>query len=1331
MEKRHIQKGAVDDLVLLESLSEEAIVYNLRNTFAKQRIYTSIGPVLLSINPFQSISGLYAPNLASKYRRKQPGELAPHVFAVAESAWKAMLSTNTNQCILVSGESGAGKTEAAKKVMGYVMMAAAERATAAAPRDLRDRLLQSNPILEAMGNAMTLRNDNSSRFGKYMTLLFDGAGSPSGAHIAHYLLERPRVVSPGPGERGFHIFYQLLAGASSAELQALGLTLPQDYLLLAGGMRALTIGPRGPSDREEFSITRAAMNTMGFSHELQFHLFSVVAAILHLGNIAFAGDTGARAAPDAPPREPWPHACAACAQARLAAAPRSTCAMKGVPIEGLTKALTYRTITPTGGNTMGDAVTSPISASECVETRDALAKALYSRMFDQLVVSLNENFAPPHGGPHRGEAQGGRSIGVLDIYGFEVFQKNSFEQLCINFCNEKLQQYFIQLTLKAEQLEYSAEGISWTEVSYFDNLPVCELIEGKANTRLPSIIAILDEETIFPEASDSSLHLKLQNQLSSHRHFMADAAGFTIRHYAGDVRYSPDGMLEKNKDSLYRDLQYLMGGSTNAYFAALFPAAARRQAFWREATSEGVAKRPPTAAFQFKAQMADLLGTLSLCQPHYIRTIKPNDEKLAGAFDDARVAHQVRYLGLLENVRVRRAGFAYRAEYSHFVSRFKLLCNSTWPLASGDDHNDTYAILGAMGVRQGEFEFGRTKLFIRKPETLIRLEETRESRLQKLLGSTGDLRILFADAATQLPPYEKLAEAAAAEAAAAMGAKVKPVQLPAAQQRVLLITERAVYATATVAGKVRPLRLPLDAVGIMTVEPGGGGLFALHEMPPPTGKGPQVPLVHLFSAAQVEEIASILTGEASAEGRDFKLRHDSGLTGFVKRKSKYEEQHLSFSDIASLMGAGLPPVAPPPRSVIPSAPPRGPPPPSSCGPPRGLPPTAPPPGPSLRAVPPPAFAPSPPPRTSGLAPGPPARASLGPPSGPPPPLSAAPPGMPGPPPGPPPPLPAATLCIAGTLMAWPTSWTATALDDGPTSRASPNEGGLPPGWEMHHDDEGRPFYYDQGTGESTYTRPSPPQVSAPMALPAPIDVPSGGYNQVWAKRNNVEGNWRTGAASEPVEPVKRASLTPPSNNALGGKSAGSNSTTGWKPPSQTASSGGWKPPSQTASSNETGSWKPTSQPVASGKAGWKPPAQCSAGLETTRSKGLAGRHKWVQANFNPTNDFSSYNSQLQAILSDKFIEWCLRHWKPPGQSTSSSGGAKAPVQRIHVPPARREAKAKALYAYSAMEEDELSLQVGDIVTITSRERDPDYPGWWGGKLGVKSGFFPANYVEEL
>ena len=420
--------------------------------------------------------------------------------------------------------------------------------------------------------------------------------------------------------------------------------------------------------------------------------------------------------------------CRASAAGRAALAAASS--LLGVAEGVLEAALTHRTITTGGGF---EKIRSPLdSPEECADTAKALAKATFARMFDAMVSRLNSAIAPPA----ELAGKGGLTLGVLDIYGFEIFELNSFEQLCINYCNEKLQQLFIELTLRAEQEEYASEGVEWTHVEFFDNRGVCELIEGR---KPAGLLALLDEESIVPQGCDTSFHAKIGKNLSTHPQFVVSAGTaetarkgeqaysaahiFTIKHYAGDVSYSSLGLLEKNKDALFIDLLECGGASSSAYTRGLFPEASQKG---------GTRKRPTSAATQFRASMVDLVAALGKCAPHYIRTIKPNDEKAAGVFDRARIAHQVRYLGLLENVRVRRAGFAFRQSYVHFALRFKLLSPRLWPtskMVSEDPRAASLIVLEEAAIGADAYKLGHTKLFVRKPMTLFALEELRARKL--------------------------------------------------------------------------------------------------------------------------------------------------------------------------------------------------------------------------------------------------------------------------------------------------------------------------------------------------------------------------------------------------------------------------------------------------------------------------------------------------------------------------------------------------------------------------------------------------------------------------
>jgi len=685
MEKRVIRPDAVDDLVLLDNIGEDAALKNLMNRFDQDLIYSYIGPVLVSVNPFKTIRGLYSKDLMTKYYGRFKFEQAPHVYASAEEAYRQLLSTGKDQCILVSGESGAGKTEAAKKVMEYLTQVSDDRAesnSSLSVRDIKDALLQSNPVLEAFGNATTLRNDNSSRFGKYMVIQMDYNGVPIGGHVQNYLLEKPRVVGQTQGERSFHVFYQLCKG--------LNLGKAEDFEYIKG-----TTSVRGIDDAADFKEMSSAMKQVGISSQNKDDIFNLVTAILYLGNIKFEQKKGGQ------------DKCGITSGSKSAV--EKAAKLLSVSASDIAKALTHRTI-----EARGDKVVSPLpSVDECVKTRDALAKALYSRCFQGIVNMINKAI-------HTDMCE--LSFGVLDIYGFEIFEHNSFEQLCINFCNEKLQQLFIQLTLKATQEEYAREGIKWKHIDFFNNQVVCDLIESK---RPAGVFAYLDEECIVPQGADMKFLNKMDSNLGRNNHYQSLATKtksnpteFLIKHYAGDVIYSVEGILDKNKDTLFRDLIELIGTKSKSNFLNdLFP----------EAQEKHNGKKPVTAGSAFVKDMQDLIDTLTKCEPHYIRTIKPNDNKQSGVFDAERVKHQIRYLGIVENIRVERAGFAFRQEYEYFVKRYKMLSKSTWPRHSGNHKQDTKTILSEIGIK--DFELGKTKAFVQDPKSVFKLESAREKQL--------------------------------------------------------------------------------------------------------------------------------------------------------------------------------------------------------------------------------------------------------------------------------------------------------------------------------------------------------------------------------------------------------------------------------------------------------------------------------------------------------------------------------------------------------------------------------------------------------------------------
>lgn len=675
----------VQDAVLLEDYtSEDAFVDNLNKRFKEDVIYTYIGPVLISVNPYRELN-IYGSKDVKEYDNKHFFEVPPHVFAITDTAYRSLKEENREQCILISGESGAGKTEASKKVLQYIAEVTDHKGEV---ERVKDKLLFSNPVLEAFGNAKTNRNDNSSRFGKYMDIQFNFEGNPVGGNILNYLLEKSRVISQVSGERNFHIFYQLVIGADDALLNQLFLKRNLgSYYYLSNGANGNTAGIY---DQNDFNEVRKALNTLEFTEQEQTEMFSIISAILHLGNVGFSEEEGI----------------STILKPEIV---DTVSKLFNCDAEELKHALTHRTI-----EAILDVVVSPLNRELSIYARDALAKAVYDRLFTWLVGRLNSSLQP-------NEKRSNTVMGILDIYGFEIFEKNSFEQLCINFCNEKLQQLFIELTLKSEQEEYEKEGIQWTHVEYFDNKIICELIEEKHK----GLIAFMDEECLRPgEPNDKSLLFKLNSRLSYHPHYISHEKAdirlqkimgrdeFRLIHYAGAVTYNIKSFLEKNNDLLFRDLREAMTNSTNNIIRAVFLESEQKSK-----------KRPETAITQFKNSVNNLMSILRDKEPSYIRCIKPNDTKSPGIFDVDLVKHQIKYLGLMENLRVRRAGFAYRRVYERFLERYKCLSKETWPNYYGNAKDGVQILACTLGYEKNDYQMGKTKIFIRRPQTLFQTED--------------------------------------------------------------------------------------------------------------------------------------------------------------------------------------------------------------------------------------------------------------------------------------------------------------------------------------------------------------------------------------------------------------------------------------------------------------------------------------------------------------------------------------------------------------------------------------------------------------------------------
>ncbi|XP_059470337.1 unconventional myosin ID [Neocloeon triangulifer] len=686
----------IGDFVLLEVIDKDNFMQNLQKRFSGGSIYTYIGEVCVSVNPYRTVN-IYDNEEINKYKGREIFENPPHIFAIADSAHKVMKQQGRDTCIVISGESGSGKTEASKIIMKYIAAVTNAGGQQEIER-VKNVLLQSNTVLETFGNAKTNRNDNSSRFGKYMDINFDFKGDPVGGNISNYLLEKSRVIYQQSGERNFHSFYQLLFGASDSELSKLRLKKDAEKYFYVNQGKAATV--RSISDRTDYKATQSAFRILTFSDQEIDTIWRIVAAILHLGNIKFRPDNESVKLDDPLLLETISN-------------------LLSVTKQELQKALCERVIAA-----RGEIMSKTHNAAEANYGRDAFAKAVYDRLFSWIVQRVNRAINLKN---QDARTLGYKTtvIGVLDIYGFEIFDTNSFEQFCINYCNEKLQQLFIELVLKQEQEEYKREGIEWQNIDYFNNQVICDLVEQPHR----GIIAILDEACLnVGKVTDEILVEAMDQKLASHNHYtsrqlkpmeksLKHKEDFRISHYAGEVTYNIAGFLDKNRDALFQDFKRLLFNSSNATVKEMWPEGAM--------DISKTTKRPLTAGTLFKNSMIALVKNLTSKEPYYVRCIKPNENKSPVQFDFEQVLHQVNYLGLIENVRVRRAGFAYRQRYDLFLRRYKMISQYTWPnFRGGSDKEGVRVLMKEQGFSD-DVKYGNTKIFIRSPRTLFSLEQKR------------------------------------------------------------------------------------------------------------------------------------------------------------------------------------------------------------------------------------------------------------------------------------------------------------------------------------------------------------------------------------------------------------------------------------------------------------------------------------------------------------------------------------------------------------------------------------------------------------------------------
>ncbi|WJX11886.1 Myosin-6 [Trifolium repens] len=658
----------VDDMTRLAYLHEPGVLDNLRSRYDINEIYTYTGNILIAVNPFIRLPHLYDSHMMAQYKGAGFGELSPHPFAIADSAYRLMINEGISQSILVSGESGAGKTESTKLLMRYLAYMGG-RANVAEGRTVEQKVLESNPVLEAFGNAKTVRNNNSSRFGKFVEIQFDQKGRISGAAIRTYLLERSRVCQLSDPERNYHCFYMLCA-APQEVVQKYKLGNPRTFHYLN---QTNCYELEGYDEFKEYCDTRRAMDVVGISSEEQEAIFRVVAAILHLGNIEFS--KGKEMDSSMPKDEK--------SQFHLqTAAELFMCDAKA-----LEDSLCKRVIV-----TRDETIVKCLDPEAATLSRDALAKVVYSRLFDWLVDKINNSI---------GQDPDSKSlIGVLDIYGFESFKTNSFEQFCINLTNEKLQQHFNQHVFKMEQEEYKKEEIDWSYIEFVDNQDILDLIEKKPG----GIIALLDEACMFPRSTNETFAQKLYQTFKNHKRFSKpklSRSDFTICHYAGDVTYQTDLFLDKNKDYVVAEHQALLYASNCPFVSGLFLPSPEESSNKSKFSSIGS---------RFKQQLQALLEILSSTEPHYIRCVKPNNLLKPAIFEHKNVLQQLRCGGVMEAIRISCAGYPTRKTFDEFVDRFGLLAPEALDRSS-DEVTACKRILEKVGLKG--YQIGKTKVFLR------------------------------------------------------------------------------------------------------------------------------------------------------------------------------------------------------------------------------------------------------------------------------------------------------------------------------------------------------------------------------------------------------------------------------------------------------------------------------------------------------------------------------------------------------------------------------------------------------------------------------------------
>ncbi|CAH8583032.1 unnamed protein product [Schistosoma turkestanicum] len=706
----------IKDMANLSFMNEASVLNNLKTRYYSGMIYTYSGLFCVVVNPYKRLP-IYDEEIVEWYKGKKRHERPPHIFAIADGAYRSMLQDREDQSILCTGESGSGKTENTKKVIQYlasVATSAKHQKTSARNvlskintkdfniGELEAQLLKANPILEAFGNAKTIKNDNSSRFGKFIRINFDTSGFIAGANIETYLLEKARVIRQAPDERSFHIFYQLLASATPAMQQQLLLNHASAYRFLSNGMIELP----GIDEQQFFRETTEAMDIMGINNEDQNAIFRVISAVLHLGNLEFRQERNSDQAtlPDHSVAEKVSH-------------------LLGISLNDMVKAFLKPRIK------VGKDLVSKAQTKTQVEFAvEAISKSIYERLFLWLVARINKTL-------DKTRRPGASFVGILDIAGFEIFQTNSFEQLCINYTNEKLQQLFNHTMFILEQDEYTREGIPWEFIDFgLDLQPTIDLIE-----RPMGIFALLDEECFFPKGTDKSFVEKLIKSQDKHQKLckteFRSNADFGVNHYAGRVEYNSNQWLMKNMDPLNDSVVALLQASNDPFVQAMWKDAeiVSMSATTTTDTAFGSARTVRRGMFRtvsqlYKDSLLRLMTVLKNTSPNFVRCIIPNHEKKPGRIDGPLVLEQLRCNGVLEGIRICRRGFPSRILFQEFRQRYEILTPNVIPKGFMDGRNAVIEMLKALDLSPDVYCIGHSKIFF-KVGVLAQLEEDRDIHL--------------------------------------------------------------------------------------------------------------------------------------------------------------------------------------------------------------------------------------------------------------------------------------------------------------------------------------------------------------------------------------------------------------------------------------------------------------------------------------------------------------------------------------------------------------------------------------------------------------------------